>query len=164
MAPTSDLGPVDPQFESPSGPGLYSAKDLIAAVENAEAAIAANPESYPLHVSLLADVTGVMVQQARSALERTDDLVREALKSHPNRSADEVDRIAQALKEKLIDLPRDHSAVFDAADARSAGLPVAEAGLYGEQWQIIWRLWTKYFHLDARVYEGRLASQVFAYR
>jgi len=34
MGPTSDLGPVDPQFPfpNPSGRGLYSAKDLIAAV------------------------------------------------------------------------------------------------------------------------------------
>jgi len=161
MGPTSDLGPVDPQFQSPSGPGLYSAKDLIAAVENADAAIAANPDSYPLHVSLLADVTAVMVQQARSALERTDDLVREALKSHPGRSGEEVERIAQALKEKLIDLPRDHGAVFDASDARDAGLPIEEADPDSEQWRIVWLLWTKYFHLQARVYEGRLASQVF---
>lgn len=161
MGPTSDLGPVDPQFQSPSGPGLYSAKDLIAAVENADEAIAANPDSYPLHVSLLADVTAVMVQQARSALERTDDLVREALKSHPDRDAEEVERIAQALKEKLVDLPRDHGAVFDASDAQGAGLPVEVADPNSEQWRIIWLLWTKYFQmLPAAIYEGRLASQV----
>src|SRR5205823_5550063 len=56
MGPTSDLGQVDPQFQTPER-SLYSAKDLIAAVENAETAIAANPGTYPLHVSLLADVT-----------------------------------------------------------------------------------------------------------
>jgi hypothetical protein len=161
MGPTSDLGPVDPQFQSPSGQGLYSAKDLIAAVDNADAAIAANPDSYPLHVSLLADVTAVMVQQARSALERTDDLVREALKSHPDRDTDDVERIAQALKEKLIDLPRDHGALFDASDARSAGLPVDAADPDSDQWRMIWLLWTKYFQLmPVAVYEGRLASQV----
>jgi hypothetical protein len=161
MGPTSDLGPVDPQFQSPSGGGLYSAKDLIAAVENADAAIAASPESYPLHVSLLADVTAVMVQQARSALGRTDDLVREALKSHPGRSEDDVERIASALKEKLVDLPQDHGAVFDASDARSAGLPVDEADPDSVQWRVVWQLWTKYFQmLPASVYEGRLASQV----
>jgi membrane-bound ClpP family serine protease len=159
MGPTSDLGPVDPQFQSPSGPGLYSAKDLIAAVENADAAIAANPDSYPLHVSLLADVTAVMVQQARSALARTDDLVREALASNPDRTADEVETIAQALKEKLIDLPQDHGAVFDAAAAREAGLPVATVDPNGDQWRLVWQLWAKYFQLSQRVYEGRYASQ-----
>ena len=160
MGPTSDLGPVDPQFLDPSGRGLYSAKDLLAAVKHAETAIAQNPDSYPLHVSLLADVTGIMVQQARSALERSTDLVREALKSNPDRKEDEVERVAAALKEKLIDLPRDHGAVFGADDAAEVDLPVSEADPNSEQWQILWRLWTKYFALDSFVYEGRLASQV----
>ncbi len=161
MGPTSDLGPVDPQFRHPTNPGLYSAKDLIAAVEAADEAIAANPESYPLHASLLADVTAIMVQQARSALERTDDLVREALSSHPGRSSDDVERIAAALKEKLIDLPQNHGAVFNAADAQAAGLPVEEADPDSEQWRIVWQLWTKYFQLlPASIYEGRLASQI----
>lgn len=78
MGPTSDLGPVDPQFQNPSGPGLYSAKDLIAAVEAAERAVTNNPDTYALHASLLADVNALMVQQARSAMDRTGDLVREA--------------------------------------------------------------------------------------
>jgi hypothetical protein len=162
MGPTSDLGPVDPQFQDPTRSGLlYSAKDLIAAVDAADAAIAANPESYPLHASLLADVTAIMVQQARSALERTDDLVREALSSHPGRSDEDVTRIAQALKEKLVDLPRNHGAVFNAADARAAGLPVDDVDPTSEQWRIVWQLWTKYFQLmPASIYEGRLASQV----
>lgn len=161
MGPTSDLGPVDPQFRHPTNPGLYSAKDLIAAVEAADAAIAANPESYPLHASLLADVTAIMVQQARSALERTDDLVREALSSRPGRSSDDVDWIAAALKEKLVDLPQNHGAVFNAADAHAAGLPVEEVDPDSEQWRIVWQLWTKYFQLlPASIYEGELASQI----
>lgn len=160
MGPTSDLGPVDPQFPAPSGRGLFSAKDLIAAVTQAEAAIAENPDSYPLHVSLLADVTAVMVQQARSALERSGDLVREALSSNRDRDEETVENIAVALQEILIDLPRDHGAVFDAADAKKAGLPVIEADPRSEQWQIIWRLWAKYFAMNSYVYEGRHASQV----
>lgn len=161
MGATSDLGPVDPQFPSPSGKGLYSAKDLIAAVDAADAAITANPESYPLHVALLADVTGVMVQQARSALGRTDDLVREALSSHPERSDEDVNKIASALKKSLIDLPLDHGAVFNAADAHEAGLPVVDIDPDTDQWRLIWHLWTKYFELGpSSIYEGRLASQI----
>lgn len=160
MGPTSDLGPVDPQFPQPSGRGLFSAKDLIAAVDYAEKAIATNPDTYPLHVSLLADVTAVMVQQARSALERSEDLMREALSSHPDRRKSDGNKLAAALKKKLIDLPRDHGAVFDASDATSAGLPVREADPRSEQWRMIWWLWTKYFALEAFVYEGRFASQV----
>ena len=161
MGPTSDLGPVDPQFRDPTRPGLYSAKDLIAAVEAADTAIAANPESYALHASLLADVTAIMVQQARSALERTDDLVREALGSCPGRSGEDVQQIAAALKKKLIDLPQNHGAVFGAADAQEAGLPVEEVDPDGDQWRIVWQLWTKYFQLGpASIYEGQLASQI----
>jgi hypothetical protein len=162
MGPTSDLGPVDPQFQSPTAQGLYSAKDLIAAVEAAERAIAANPESYPLHVSLLAEVTAVMVQQARSALDRSGDLVKEALNSNPDVREDDAEKIARALKEKLIDLPRDHGAVFGAEDAEKAGLPVVQVDPSSDQWKIIWQLWTKYFALDSFIYEGRLASQVIA--
>lgn len=160
MGPTSDLGPVDPQFPHPDRRGLYAAKDLIAAVDSAEAAIAENPDSYPLHASLLADVTAVMVQQARSALGRTDDLVKEALASNPDRTADEVKKIARSLKKTLIDLPRDHGAVFGPADAANVGLPVVAADPAGEQWGQIWQLWTKYFALECYVYEGRIASQV----
>lgn len=164
MGPTSDLGPVDPQFQSAeTGKGLYSAKDLITAVENAEDAIAGKPDTYPLHVSLLADVNAVMVQQARSALERTGDLVREALSSNPDRSEEEVKQIAEALQESLIDLPLEHGAVFGAADAHKAGLPVIDADPQGEQWKLIWRLWAKYFTLQQRVYEGNHASQVMPY-
>lgn len=160
MGPTSDLGPVDPQFPDRERGRLYSAKDLIAAVDSAEKAIAENPDSYPLHVSLLADVTAVMVQQARSALARSTDLVKEALSSNTDRDETANEEIAKALKAILIDLPRDHGAVFGAEDARKAGLPVIDADPSSEQWQIIWRLWAKYFTLDSYVYEGRLASHV----
>jgi hypothetical protein len=163
MGPTSDLGPVDPQFENPGGRGLYSAKDLIAAVDHAERSIAENPDSYPLHVSLLADVNAVMVQQARSALERSGDLVKEALRSNPDRSADDAAKIAEAVQEKLIDLPTDHGAVFDAGDAENAGLPVIRANPKGDQWALIWMLWAKYFSLFSAVTEGRIASQVMPY-
>jgi ATP-dependent protease ClpP protease subunit len=162
MGPTSDLGPVDPQFPSPEGgpDDLYSAKDLIAAVENAEASIAAQPDTYPLHVSLLAKVNAVMVQQARSALDRSGDLVREALRSQPDRSEEDVEAVACAVQEKLIDLPKEHGAVFDARDAEKAGLPVIHADPRSDQWRLIWLLWTKYFNLDAYVAEGEYASQI----
>jgi hypothetical protein len=163
MGPTSDLGPVDPQFESPEGGSLYSAKDLIAAVESAESALAENPDSYPVHVSLLADVTAVMVQQARSALERSGDLVKEALRSNPDRSAEDAESIAEAVQKKLIDLPTDHGAVFDAGDVEATGLPVLRADPASDQWALIWMLWAKYFNLFSRVIEGRIASQVRPY-
>lgn len=160
MGPTSDLGPIDPQFPIEGRVGLVAAKDLIAAVEHADEAIAANPDSYPLYVSLLADVTAVMVQEARSSLARSGELLRAALASNPDRREDEVERIALELEEPLILVSKEHGEVFSAQDADEAGLPVIHADTAGDQWRLLWRLWAKYFALGARVYEGYRASVV----
>ena len=167
MGPTSDLGPVDPQFQVGEGNNrtLVSAKDIIAAVDSAEKAIAANPDTYTLHASLLTEVDALKVQQARSALARTDDLVEEALRSHPGRTEKDVASLKKKLKKPLIDLPKDHGAVFGASDARKHGLPVEIVDPRGDQWKLIWRLYSKYVMLgpNVRIYEAQLASQVFRY-
>ena len=48
LGPTSDLGPVDPQFQLPNGQ-LAAARAIIAAVDEAEIRIQKNPETYALH-------------------------------------------------------------------------------------------------------------------
>jgi hypothetical protein len=69
MGPTSDLGPVDPQF--PFGEyDLVSAKDIIAAVERALKDVAERPDTYALHSAMLSEVNALKVEQARSALAR----------------------------------------------------------------------------------------------
>lgn len=160
MGPTSDLGPVDPQFQLPDG-SLAGAKDIIAAVDHATTEVQSRPETYPIHAALLGDITALMVQQARSALARTSDLVEEALKSNPERKAEEIDQLKAKLRTPLIELPKSHAAIFGADDAETAGLPVLKADPAGEQWQLIWRLWAKYYALGPpRVYEGLSASKV----
>jgi len=160
MGPTSDLGPVDPQFQVAGIDGLVSAKDIIAAVEAAEQAVEQRPDTYPLHASLLSNVTALMVQQARSATKRTDQVAVQALRSNPTRSSADAEALWERLKDPLALEPADHGAVFDADDAQSAGLPVVKLDPQGDHWQFIWRLWTKYAILRARVYEGRYASHV----
>lgn len=160
MGPTSDLGPVDPQFQL-SDFDLVSAKDMIAAVERALNDVADRPDTYPLHASLLADVGALKVEQARSALARTDDLVREALSSLPERSSDEVDELVQRLHEPLIEAPKEHAAIFSASYARELGLPVSICDPSSDQWKRIWRLWMHYYVLGpAQVYENEFVSQV----
>ena len=159
MGPVSDLGPIDPQFQLSNG-SLVGAKDIIAAVDDASAKVQEAPDTYPLHASLLADVTGLMVQQARAALARTNDLLIEALRTNPDRSPDEVDALAAALHEPLIEHPQSHGAIFGAGEAITAGLPVTSADPASPQWQLIWRLWAKYFALFQRVYEGERASKL----
>lgn len=159
MGPTSDLGPVDPQFQLPDG-SLASAKAIIAAVEEASEKVQQAPDTYPIHASLLSDVTALMLQQARAALARSDDLLEEALRSNPDRTDEDVAALRRALKQPLIGKPQSHDAIFGAQEAVAAGLPVLQADPRSKQWEIIWRLWAKYFALWSRVYEGERASKV----
>lgn len=158
--PTSDFGPIDPQFRMSDGE-LVAAKDIISAVEAAEEAIQRNPDTYPLHAALLENVSGLMVQQARSGLARTSDLMREALASRPGRTKEEVTQLCNELGRVLIEDPKTHSAVFGPDDALKASLPVVKCDPGGEYWQFVWRLFAKYYELlPARVYEGFRGSHV----
>jgi hypothetical protein len=161
MGPTSDLGPVDPQLVlDPKANSLVPAKEVIAAVAAAEESVQQKPATYPVHASLLANVNALLVQQARSALARSSDLVKESLKSVSSRSPEEIDRLFGMLKEPLIDASLVHGAVFGPEDAKRAGLPVLVADPAGQQWSMIWRLWMKYFVAQQRIYEGTRASKV----
>ena len=160
MGPTSDLGPVDPQFLLADG-SLGAARAIIAAVEDAETRIQTNPHTYPLHAALLADISALMVQQARDALARTTDQVAEALSCVRARTRDEVERMAESLHGPLIGDTQSHGATISAKAAKSFGLPVREAAHSDPQWRDLWRLWMKYRALgDAQVYEGENASVV----
>lgn len=163
MGPTSDLGPVDPQFQVGDSRNLVAAKDIIAAVDNAESAIAKNPDSYPLHAALLSDVSALMVQQARSAIARTADLVLESLEACTGRTKAQAKAMLEKIKEPLIDAPKHHGAVVNAAMAKSCGLPIEELDPQSEHWQQIWRLYAKYFSLGKPIYEGRTSSRVPAW-
>ncbi len=156
MGPASDLGPVDPQF--PLSEGLVSAKDIIATVEDFASRIQQAPETFPLYASLLGDVNALMFQQAHSELERTSDQLEEALRSNPDRSDDEIDALKAKLVEPLIDRPKTHSALFDVRNAKDSGLPAVSMDVSGDQWQMIWRLWTKYSVLGPPIYEGERVS------
>lgn len=162
MGPTSDLGPVDAQFQI--GQTLVAAKDIIAAVDDAAVKVQAAPETYPIYASLLSDVTALMVQEARAALARSADLLREALASRPDRSTDEVTNILAKLRVPLIDSPQSHAAIFGAKEAEEAGLPVERLDPSDDQWRLIWKLWMRYFTLNLSAYEGGRASQVFQNR
>lgn len=160
MGPTSDLGPVDPQFQLPDG-SLAPARAIIAAVEEAERRIQENPTTYPLHASLLTDITALMVQQSRDAMDRIEDLTREALASVSSRKLQDVEALATALHQHLIGESKNHGAIVSASDAKRYGLPVEQADPKSPRWQAVWRLWTKYLMLGAvYVYEGELASQI----
>lgn len=165
FGPGGDLGPVDPQMRYPNGT-LASAKELVEAVDEAERRITDNPETYPLFANLLAEVTMIMVEQARFAMARSGALVREALAANTSRTHEDVEALAAALQEPLIEEPTSHSAVISCDAARRFGLPAESADPASETWSIIWSLWTRYFTLGAfpvgpvAIYEGDRASQI----
>ncbi|MDE3261192.1 MAG: serine dehydrogenase [Acidobacteriota bacterium] len=160
MGPTSDPGPVDPQFLFADG-SLASARAVIATFERAEASIRQIPGTYPLHATLLDPVAALMAEQARDQLARTDDLVREALASVPDRSEDEVTALFNALKDPRTGTPETHGAVISGSDAKGFGLPVEEADSASQRWQAIWCLYMKCAVLsEPSAYKGQTASQV----
>ena len=166
MGPTSDLGPVDPQLQIPDTHYWVAAKDLLAAVDSALEQVQNQPHTYPLLASLLGDVNFLMYQQAQSAIEHADDLIRSALASNPDYEESDLERLVEKLSESFITAPKVHGAMFGVKEAAAAGLPVSPPSSK-EQWETIWRLWTKYFHLlrqersgFTRIYENRTASQV----
>lgn len=165
MGPAGDLGPVDPQFQI-GGRSLASAKEIVAAIDEAERRVMESPETYPLFAGLLSDVNMLMVEQARSALDRTEALVREALSCCASRTPQDVDVLTTALKAPLIDEPQSHSAVIDVQAAKKFGLPAEPYDLSSGEWGRVWELWTRYFTLGCwpagftGVYEGRRASHI----
>ena len=152
MGPASDLGPIDPQFYR-NGEWV-AAKDIIAAVDDAAKRVTEAPETYPIYTSLLSEITAIMLQQSRSALARTSDQLEEALKSNPSRDPNEVTSLKNSLEGPMIQRAATHTALFSAEDAKEAGLPVIKADPSQRQWQLIWRLWTRYFALGSNLYSG----------
>ena len=158
MAPFSDLGPVDPQIWD--GQYLVAAKHIVAAVDDAVEKVLAHPNVAPIYQTLLADLDAIVVQEARSALSRSNELLDEALRSNPDRTPAETDALRESLQLRLIDRPQSHGALFNADDAAAAGLPVIKADLSGDEWALLWRLWARYFAMgpNRRIYEGRNTS------
>lgn len=166
MGPTSDLGPVDPQIRLEDGDGVRSfeaAKAIIEAVRYAEHAVQEHPETYPLHASLLGNLTAVQVQAARNELDHSGAQLRAALATRLVATDDPegFEELASRLEGRLIDEPQSHGASVSAKDALDLELPVRELSPSDMQWQRIWQLWARYFTLRPKpIYEGERASLV----
>ena len=162
MGPTSDLGPIDPQFQGSDG-RLVAAKTIIAAVDHALDQVGERPETLMLHATLLADTTSIDVQEAHNALKHADAQLREALACNPDREANEVKRLAQELTDPLIGEPQSHGATVSADRAIAMHLPVEELSPQSDQWRMAWQLWIRYFNMGpVSIYEGERASQIFS--
>ena len=162
MGPTSDLGPIDPQFLYSDG-RIAAAKAILAAFDRAERQVLEFPETALFHATMLSDVTALAAQQARDAISRTSSQLLEALAANPQRDADTVEALAKRLAPLLIVDADSHAAVVSGSVAADHGLPIENLDAADPQWRAIWRLWTRYFALpEDTVYESASASHVFS--
>ncbi|MDN6199337.1 SDH family Clp fold serine proteinase [Corynebacterium flavescens] len=163
MGPTSDLGPVDPQIYA-GARGFVSAKDLIAAVKSVLKDVDEHPNTMQIHAAMLAGIDSTMVQFAQSAIDRTGDIVRQAIASNDKLGKGEVDKLCQNIQGPLIEAPKMHNAVVGYREAKEVGLPVSRLKSSDEQWKLIQGLWARYFAIGPAnalcAYEGNKASQV----
>jgi len=165
MGPTSDLGPIDPQVLV-HGRGYVSAKEIMSAVDRALKDVSERPDSYPLHSALLGmgKVDATLYEFAKSALDRTAEIAKQAISSNADLAGPAVNKLVQKVTDRLITKTHMHSAVIGCAEARQVGLPVTELQIRSAWWQEIWAIWTRYFALgpvdEFRIYESDQASQV----
>lgn len=142
------------------GGGWCAAKDIIAAVEQAEAAVAGNRSLTPLWANLLAQVTALDVRAAHSELDRTESMIRQAL---GYRSAPPGEATATELTERLLAALQTetttHAATLGPRELHALGLPVNEVDPNSWSWQCIWRLFAFYW-VQSRgpIYESLGAS------
>lgn len=161
MGPTSDLGPIDPQYQVSDG-RLVAAKTIIAAADSALDQVAEHPETLMLHATLLAGTTAIDVQEAHNALKHANTQLRDALACNPSRQDGNVEEFAKELTDPLIGEPSSHGATISADRAFALQLPVQKLSPQSDQWKMIWQLWIRYFNMgQVSAYEGERASQIF---
>ncbi len=165
MGPAGDLGPIDPQMILQSR-FMVSAKELVKAVDDAEAKVQDNPGAFALYSALLSDVNMLTYEQSKSAINRSGTLMEEALAAVKTRTPDKVKQLSEKLKGPLIEVPTNHAAVFSFEDARRNGLPVTRFDSKCQEWVLLWALWTHYYALgcfpngNTAIYEGERVSHI----
>lgn len=158
LGPASDLGPIDPQMMI--GDRWYAAKDIVAAVEKAEAAVKDDRSLTPLWASLLAQVTALDVQAAQAELGRTAPLIRQALgyRTSPP-SSEQADELVGALVAALQEDPSTHGASLGPSELKDLHLPVVTVDPNSWEWECLWRLWVLYWvQIGGPIYESTGAS------
>ena len=160
MSNASALGPVDPQVFFPGRKSYIAAKDIVEIVEGLDQRIQDNPQSFELYASLLADIDMVVYQSAVAAIRRISELVPEVLKLRQTPpSQEDTTKIVEQLQS-----PAHHSATISYSQAEHIGLPVSYLSSRSEEWDMLWRLHTRYVAIqdshssDTVFIEGRRVS------
>lgn len=162
MSDTSSLGPVDPQILLPTRDDYFPAKEILRVVDNLDERIKTNPEAGMMYVTLLAEIDGLIYEAAKSALERTEELVPEVLRI---RQPPPTDSVIEEITGSLLGSAM-HSATIVHHRAAELGLPILYTPLHAEPWNRLWRLHAQYeYQLGpsrrGNLIEGRRVSFTF---
>ncbi|MGH8872880.1 MAG: SDH family Clp fold serine proteinase [Acidimicrobiia bacterium] len=165
MSDTSDLGPVDAQIWMGSRREYVPTKDVVDVVGDLETRVKGNPEAFPFYSALLGDVDAVAYQRAVAASSRTNELVVEFLRCR----ASPPDEVKAREVATLLQGPAAHGAVVDFSKAIALGLPAIYIDPSAHEWQLLWRLYSRY-HVSlgrnpiALIIEGRRVSLIREYQ
>jgi len=159
VGPASDLGPVDPQIELTPG-RWFAAKDIVAAVDDAQQAVIGNRSLTPLWASLLEEVSAVDYRAAQAELDRTEPLIRQALSYRSTPLDDKaVNDLVALLILHLQEEPTTHGASLGPAELAGLGLPIIEVDPNSWEWECVWRLWALYWEqIRGPIYESTQGS------
>ena len=158
LGPTSDLGPVDPQMFL--GGRWIQAKNILRAVDQAEGAVRGDGALAGLWAALLADVSAIDAQEAKSALDRTAPMIRQVIgyRSDPP-TPDQAETFVTALVEALQEQNHSHGHTLGAEELVEMNLPIVKLDPNSWEWECIWRLWTLYkVQIDGPIYESAYKS------
>lgn len=158
LGPTSDLGPVDPQMFA--GGRWIQAKSVLMAIKQAENAVRANGALTELWAALLADVSAIDAQEAKSALDRTEPMIRQVVgyRSDPP-TPDQAETFVTALVEALQERNVSHGHTLGADELIEMNLPIVKLDPNSWEWECIWRLWTLYkVQINGPIYESAAKS------
>lgn len=166
MSDASVLGPIDPQIFMSTRDQYVAAKQIQGTVDDLERRIQDHPKATGLYGALLVDIDGIAYQEAKDAMQETEELVSDMLRlrlkppANPEALRKATSRIANNLQSQAT-----HSPSIGCAEARAAGIPTKHIDtLPSGRWEMLWELHTMYvarygpFFNDALVIEGHSAS------
>ena len=139
MSSPSSLGPIDPQLYLPGRMTPVPAKTIISISNDISSKSQTNPQSFELFPIFLADIDATNIQDARDAVGRMDELVPELIKLRHNQPSDE--EIEQIIKDLQTPV---HWAAIGYDKATQIGVPTEYLDPISREWDMIWRLHTKY--------------------
>jgi len=159
MAPTSELGPIDPQLFGPGPGGAFfqtSAQSFLDEFKKIKREVQETGELSPAYFPLLEGLNLGFIGMCRNLIERSQQFAEKCLKYSMCKDDEEK---AQKIAEELCDAKKwlTHGVVIDAQEAQKLGIKVESISLDDELWQKLWFLHCCY----GALFRERRLSKIF---